>query len=891
MGWYSAPFNYDGTSPTQVRDDLQKANENFQALSDVFENGTPLSGRIKSSYLPGGGGVSGDIVVSSVTISNPNKVNFGIDLSKDSAGFYQAAIKMPAGLGDSVIQWQPASGEWGSDDSRLGVSSDGRFIVVGRHDSSGRRLVYLYDDVNVKGQITSASIRLAPQANQNSLIDLRSNAVDCSGAYILMPAGGVLGNFISWGNPASDNTLIGVIPSLGDTLVIYGKPVSDISSPKYKRRQVGIWDDVSIHGNLSVDGTITGNFNFVIPDVISVKKVNIYADNNQDVGINLRNSANFSSAAILMPSTGSGNYISWDPDGKSSGDFGGVVGRQSDNGYFVIYGLWPWSNGNYDKTGRRTVYMYDDVYIPQGGLTISGGNLRVNGIYIGYDSSDQRAKIIGLPFSLNQNRNSLFVYSDLSVVGYSWFNGHINIVASGDSYGITFRATGDTSNFTEGAVLMPRYGNNNYISWNPYSTQYKYGLIGRQQETGHFVIYGLPQVDANKNYVLGSEAEVYIYTNVFMPDGSLTIGDNLTVGGAINTGSLTVSGSATVGSLTVANSFYTAVGTIKVYPQNNTTEGGEIELLGAGSYGTAIVDNNFGRLRLWTASGSNTFVGVVVDPSGNVGIGGDFAPSYKLHVLGNIAIQAGANAFVGTVDNYRLSLRTNNTDRVVIDTNGNVGIGTTSPQVTLHVKSSGMAGVQVDAPNGQQCGYKWVKDGAIKWSAYIDANSSDLRFWDGTDNRVIFASGGNVTISNNLTVGGAINTGSLAIGGGATVGNNLTVGGVINVGSISVSGSATVGGNFTVSGVITQGSDLSMKGNIVLFSDSALALVRSIDVYKYLLKESKEEHVGFIANYVRDIFPHGVTVDGNGVCSINILDMLALLFKAVKELAEHVANN
>jgi len=151
-------------------------------------------------------------------------------------------------------------------------------------------------------------------------------------------------------------------------------------------------------------------------------------------------------------------------------------------------------------------------------------------------------------------------------------------------------------------------------------------------------------------------------------------------------GNVGIGTTAPAGKLDVAGVFYTDTGTIKVRPQNNTVEGGEIELFGAGSYGTTIIDNYYGRLRLWTASGTSTFVGVVVDPSGNVGIGGDFAPSYKLHVLGNIAIQAGANAFVGTVDNYQLSLRTNNTDRVIIDTSGRVGLGgITSPQANIHI--------------------------------------------------------------------------------------------------------------------------------------------------------------------------------------------------------------
>ena len=278
MGWYSTPFNYDGTSPTQVRDDLQKANENFQTLSEVFENGTPLSGKIKSSYLPGGGSVSGDITVNSVTISNLNEVNFGIDLSSNPSGFYQAAIKMPVGVSGSAIQWQPTSGGWGAGESKIGVDTSGNFRIIGRYNSSGRRSMILSDDVYVDGNLIvngtiSGSISL-PSTPTFQHVDIKTTSSDTYGlnfrngvnnftnsACIIMPSPGTAGNQILWGTDPNGDSRIGL--STGGVFYIIG-------SGSGSSRQVNLYDNVVVSGNLTVGGTVTQGSDLSIKENIEL---------------------------------------------------------------------------------------------------------------------------------------------------------------------------------------------------------------------------------------------------------------------------------------------------------------------------------------------------------------------------------------------------------------------------------------------------------------------------------------------------------------------------------------------------------------------------------------------------------------------------------------------
>ena len=53
-------------------------------------------------------------------------------------------------------------------------------------------------------------------------------------------------------------------------------------------------------------------------------------------------------------------------------------------------------------------------------------------------------------------------------------------------------------------------------------------------------------------------------------------------------------------------------------------------------------------------------------------------------------LQNGVGGVIGTANDSPLSIRTNNLDRVTIDTNGNVGIGMTAPSARLHVSGDGL---------------------------------------------------------------------------------------------------------------------------------------------------------------------------------------------------------
>ena len=428
-------------------------------------------------------------------------------------------------------------------------------------------------------------------------------------------------------------------------------------------------------------------------------------------------------------------------------------------------------------------------------------------------------------------------YSNIDIPGTKNLNFSDNVSFTGGNVGI------GTLNQDEGALKV--YGS-------VYSTADKTddilnGSVNGWQNKANFIgtgaVWGL-RTGTNDSFnldMIGSHA-LTVLQNGNVGIGTTTPGSKLTVAGDINfTGSLLQNGSPFVGSqwtTTGNNLAYKDVGDLnsieKVYAPIFTTAslagypigltmdnssvhdtygwtsgGGWINFEGR-NYGVNLSapggwNGNLGVIKFQTGTSGTASEKMRIDSAGNVGIGTS-SPIAKLDIYGSsgssdiFAISSSSNARLFTVTGA-----------------GNVGIGTTNPSALLEINGSvddNNGGLQIKHSNGTQgisIGYSGI-------SAFGGTNSNQSLTLTAKGNWGVGIGSKTDVKNNSLSV--LTNNNGVSIGDGtyyvtsAPV-NGLLVQGNVGIGTTSpiaklaVAGDAYVGGNLTATGTVTFTSGTS----------------------------------------------------------------------------------
>jgi hypothetical protein len=350
---------------------------------------------------------------------------------------------------------------------------------------------------------------------------------------------------------------------------------------------------------------------------------------------------------------------------------------------------------------------------------------------------------------------------------------------------------------------------------------------------------------------------------------------------------------------------------------------------------------------------NGTTTAVTIDTSQNVGVG-TASPSYKLQVVGgsannflldnggqqytqlliqrNGAVNTGGDILVdGTNSTFAIrSLLAGpmifatsatagaGTERMRIDSSGNVGIGTSSPTNKLHVSGTGTVSSRTFATdatgdasffvgnnNGRLAGP--LVYGSTK-TAYGALGSNETAFYsnvsttimaDGASQVIKFAAGGNteaarIDSSGKLLVGATTSVSSSVPG--VQIFPNGPNGGSINIAN-NITGSfegvmSFINGNGTVGKINTSGSstsyvtssDYRLKHDIQPMT-GALAKVQALNPVTYKWKVDGSDGEGFIAHELAEVAPYAVSgeKDGEQMQGVDYGKLTPILTAALQE--------
>ena len=338
---------------------------------------------------------------------------------------------------------------------------------------------------------------------------------------------------------------------------------------------------------------------------------------------------------------------------------------------------------------------------------------------------------------------------------------------------------------------------------------------------------------------------------------------------------------------------------VKAMSSTNTT-------YGAADCGVINCDTMAGGLRF----AHNDTVGMTFSAAGNLGIGTN-SPAFKLEVVGgtnngiHIKDAASATVFGGlftqaaaltlvTRSNHALTLGTNDTERMRIDSSGNVGIGTTTPSYKLQIFGASNPEMRLG-------------DATVTYQLYTEGATAAV-MGTTTNHALVYRT--NATERMRITSAGDLLLGTTAQSSTPSTGvqlNNAASGTLGYVGIGHASGVATgnpyanFAYNSTLIGSITQSgttavlynvtSDQRLKENIQ-DAASASSLIDLLQVRQFDWKtDNSHQRYGFIAQELVSVAPEAVhqPVNEEDMMAVDYSKLVPMLVKEIQSLRQRLA--
>ena len=316
-------------------------------------------------------------------------------------------------------------------------------------------------------------------------------------------------------------------------------------------------------------------------------------------------------------------------------------------------------------------------------------------------------------------------------------------------------------------------------------------------------------------------------------------------------------------------------------------------------------------------SDANTHALFLEGSSGKVGIGTSSPTStltvkaFEDSVNGGIRFESNDGSENATIDfnnSAALRFRTNGSDRMrILDSSGNVGIGTTSPSRTFHVSSSSGTAVKVETSDNDKALIEFANNGTST-TCFLGSADDDMQFGTGGSERMRIDSGGNVGINRtpNSTIKLDVETSGtnhparfksdhVSYG---TIFDNIAGSGNRFFCDFRINNS-TKGKIFSDGSTTTfsTSSDYRLKENVVTDWDATTRL-KQLKPSRFNFKEDKDTtYDGFLAHEVSSIVPEAVDGEKDAVDSDGNIDpqgidhskLVPLMVKTIQELEERIA--